>query len=168
MPGTAYVAPTVAPTTPTAGITATITAQFYYNTDGSTSAVITYPLTQTSPNGTTGAYLLVAGGAAPASMIGRFFRLGVVSNGANLPTSFTPPSSGLYQIFQIQPGSDITPADAQTNSFTAGSSAFTANVWLIGAGPTVDANNEYTGPFSGPNQDIGVATGFIRVNTTNN
>jgi hypothetical protein len=38
----------------------------------------------------------------------------------------------------------------------------------MGAAPTVDANGEFTGPFTGPNQDIGVASGFIRVNTANN
>jgi Tfp pilus assembly protein PilV len=138
-----------------------IQASFYYNSDGSTTAQLTYPSTQT-PNGVTGAYVLVAalgsGGspAVPPGMIGRFFRLGVAT-GSNT--------------FLIQPGFDITPSDATTYGFTAnGSVAFTASVWLIGAAPMPDpgGSGEFTGPFSGPNQDIGVATGFIRVNTANN
>jgi hypothetical protein len=101
-------------------------------------------------------------------MTGRFFRLANPINSSSLPSSFTAPSPNLYQIFQLLPGADLSPADATANNFTAGALAFTANVWVMGAAPLTDSNGEFTGPFSGPNQDIGVATGFIRVNTTNN
>ncbi|MGD0389437.1 MAG: hypothetical protein ABSC42_10835 [Tepidisphaeraceae bacterium] len=138
-----------------------IQASFYYNTDGTTTVVLAYPTGQASPNGTTGAYVLVAT-SGTSNMVGRFFRLGNVS--AVTPGS-TPPS-GLYQTFVLQSGSDITPADGYTPSATT--AAFTGSVWLIGAAPMPDASGGFTGPFSGPNQDIGVATGFIRVNTANN
>jgi type II secretory pathway pseudopilin PulG len=171
-PPVTYTPPTSPPTTPTGGVTASITGTFYYNADSSTTVLITYPSGQTSTNGATGAYLLLAsGGPANGSMIGRFFRLGNPLAASSLPSSFTPPSGQLYEIYQLQPGSDITPADATANGWTPGQSSAAisaATVFLIGRAPTLSSGTEYTGPFSGPNQDIGVATGFIRVNTANN
>jgi type II secretory pathway pseudopilin PulG len=170
-----YTAPSIPPAAPLPGVAATISASFYYNTDGSTTAVVTYPSTQTSANGATGAFVLIASNLSPAAtanMVGRFFRLGNAAGASALPASFSPPVGQLYQIFLLQPGWDITPADAATNSFTPGAStaAFSANVWIIGAAPatTPGSVTEFTGPFTGPNQDIGAASAFIRINTANN
>lgn len=149
-----------------------IPAQFFYSIagDGNTTVVLSYSTSTTPPqtlNGTTGAFVLVGApsGAspAPAGMIGRFFRLG---NTAPLPAAITASGTTTYQTFLLLPGSDLSPTDGYTPSATM--PAFTANVWVMGAAPLADTIGGYTGPFSGPNQDIGVATGFIRVNTTNN
>jgi type II secretory pathway pseudopilin PulG len=149
---------------------APIPAQFFYSIagDGNTTVVLSFSNSTTpaqTPNGVTGAYVLIAGGGgAPANMVGRFFRLG---NAAPLPTAITASGSTIYQTFVLQPGSDLTTADGFTASASA--PAFSANIWMIGAAPLFNSSTgDYTGPFSGPNQDIGVATGFIRVNTTNN
>jgi type II secretory pathway pseudopilin PulG len=163
---------------PAAGVGASIPAQFFYNpVDGTTTVVLAYSTSSTpaqTPNGVTGAFVLIgapggSGPAVPTSMIGRFCRLG---NSAPLPSSITSVGTTIYQSFVVQPGYDITPADVAANSSwasaTLASPVFTANVFLMGAAPTVDANGEFTGPFTGPNQDIGVASGFIRVNTANN
>jgi type II secretory pathway pseudopilin PulG len=171
-PTSAYYTPT---TPPAAGIPAQISAQFFYNVDGTTTVVLAYSTSSTpsqTPNGVTGAFVLLAssgggGPTVPASMIGRFFRLG---NAAPLPSSITPSPGTIFETFVLQSGYDITTADATANSWTAGvgTPAFTANVFLMGAAPTFNAtNNDYSGPFTGPNQDIGVATAFIRVNTAN-
>jgi type II secretory pathway pseudopilin PulG len=169
MPGPAYAAPIPMPGVPPVGISAAIQAEFYYNTDGTTNIIISYPSTQTSFNAITGAYALVASGNV--NMTGRFFRLGTQLPATSIPSGYSPPGGTINpQIFQVQPGSDITPGDAQVNGFmpSATTAAFTATIFMMGAAPLVDTNGEFTGPFSGPNQDIGVATGFIRVNTTNN
>jgi hypothetical protein len=105
-------------------------------------------------------------------MVGRFFRLGTPASASVLPSGFTPPTGQSYDIYQLEPGSDISTADAAANSWTAGGSSpvINGNVWLIGAAPTADSNNPpgYSGPYTGPNQDIGVATGFIRLNLSKN
>jgi Tfp pilus assembly protein PilV len=150
---------------------AQIQASFYYNTDGSTNIIVSYPMSQQTPNALTGAYALVASGNA--NMVGRFFRLGIPLGPSAIPSGYTPPNGTTNpQVFQIQPGSDITPADAQVNGFTASTTtaAFTGTVWLMGAAPTVDpaGSGQYIGPFNGPNQDVGVATGFVRINTAKN
>jgi type II secretory pathway pseudopilin PulG len=155
-----------------------IQASVYYGSDSNTYIVLTYPQTQTSPNGATGAFVLIAangtGTAPPANMIGRFFRLGTLTT--TVPNSgYTTAgggSGGITQIYQLQPGYDLTPSDIATYGFTNTNLAFSASVYIIGAAPILDSpqkyTNDYTGPFSGGNQDIGVATGFVRVNTANN
>jgi len=153
---------------------ASIPAQFFYNADGSTTVVLSYS-TSTSPaqtpNGIAGAYVLIGGpiiaGSPPTSFVRRVFRVG---NTAPLPASITATGTTIYQTFTLQPGSDISPSDAVQNTFVAGAAtpAFSAAVWIMGSAPMPDAAGGYSGPFSGPNQDIGVASGFIRVNTTNN
>ena len=147
---------------------AAIQAQFYQDPTGLWCVELSYPsgTSMTSGNGITGAYALIAGG----NYIGRFVRLG-----AQVPTSIVSSASGLNpltggpaaQDFYLQPGWDFTAADIANPSLAAPG---TLKVWMIGAAPLADpaGSGEYTGPFSGPNQDIGVATGFIRVNTTNN
>ncbi|MGA2442062.1 MAG: hypothetical protein ABSH08_13995 [Tepidisphaeraceae bacterium] len=160
---------------PAVAVASAIPAQFFYNADGTTTAVLSYSTSSTpaqTPNGVTGAFVLLAatggsGPTVPANFIGRFFRLG---NTAPLPSSITATGTVIYQTFVLQSGYDITPADATANTWTAGSGTpvFTANVWCIGAAPLADASGGFTGSFSGPNQDIGVASAFIRVNTANN
>jgi hypothetical protein len=158
---------------------AAIAAQFFYNSDGTTTAILTYNTSANppqQPNGTTGAYVLVGSApAAQANMVGRFFRLGNAAPSTVLPTGYNLPTGNVInQIFTVQSGSDITPADAAAQTppwtTTAGTSAagFTANIFCIGAAPAPDNAGEFTGPFTGPNQDIGVASAFIRVNTANN
>jgi type II secretory pathway pseudopilin PulG len=156
-----------------------IQAAFFYNQDGTTTVVLqNFPTYSAStgpgtggggPNGATGAFLLVAdtNSGTPANLVGRFFRLGNAASTAVLPSGYTLPSTP-YQIFTLQPGWDITPAD--NIAVSTGSPAFTPDIWLMGAAPMPDpgGSGEFTGPFSGPNQDIGVASAFIRVNTANN
>jgi type II secretory pathway pseudopilin PulG len=169
-PPSTYAAPNPAPAQPTLGVSATITANVYYMPDGTTTIEIEYPATQSAPNGATGAYVLLAGGATPANMVGRFFRLGAPlgSSSPDYPTPFTAPVGQSYEIYQVQSGSDLTPADG----FTASSSApviSAATIFIVGRAPIYNAaTSDYSGPFTGPNQDIGVASAFIRVNTANN
>ncbi len=161
--------------------TGQIPAMFFYNADGTTTILMGYNTSATlpqspSPNFSTGAYVLIStatgapapGPGAPPSMIGRFFRLGNA-------TTFAAPAGGAgtitYVAYVAQSGWDITPADAAANTWTPSSTtpAFTANVFCIGAAPAFDSTNGYyDGPFTGPNQDIGVASAFIRINTANN
>jgi type II secretory pathway pseudopilin PulG len=168
-----YTTPTVAPNQPTPGVPATTTANVYYEPDGTTTIEILYPATQSTPNGATGAYVLLAGGATPANMVGRFFRLGAPlgTSSPDYPTPFTPPVGQSYEFYQVQSGTDITPADATANGFVASSSTAvitTATIFMVGRAPTLTSGTEFTGPFTGPNQDIGVASAFIRINTANN
>jgi type II secretory pathway pseudopilin PulG len=161
----------------TAQSAAQIPASFFYNADGTTTIVLSFNSAAASPqspstNGATGAFVLVgtSTGAtpAPASMIGRFFRLG---NTTTLPASMVAAGNTVYQAFEAQSGSDITGADVTANAWTVGTGnpVFTANVFCIGRAPSFNsATNDYSGPFTGPNQDIGAATAFIRVNTANN
>jgi type II secretory pathway pseudopilin PulG len=168
---------------------AQIPAMFYYNADGTTTIQLGYNPNATSPQSTfpnfnTGAYVLIgstappaaagspfttANTATPAGLVGRFFRLGT-----STPSPASAGGPGTYQTlsFIAQPGSDITTSDAVSYSFTAGTTTFAASVWVIGTAPDADANGTYTGnptgSWNGSNQDIGIATGFIRINTTNN
>jgi type II secretory pathway pseudopilin PulG len=155
-----YAPPAVPPATPTVGVQASINATFSYDTNAKVTTVILsgFPATIV-PNGATGAFVLVAntGGTAP-NMVGRFFRLGSV------PPNTTVTANS--QTFYLQPGSDITDADVPSGSPSP--YTVTATVFLIGAAPTVGANGEFTGPFTGPNQDIAAQSAFIRVNTSNN
>jgi type II secretory pathway pseudopilin PulG len=133
---------------------ATIGATFTYNT---TTSVTQVALTN-APNATSNAFVLVAAAGtgpnpAPAGMIGRIFRLGI-----NLS-----PGPGT-QVFDLQPGADVTSVDVATLTGTS----FSANVFIIGAAPTPDASGGFTGPYTGPNQDIAAASAFIRVNLSNN
>jgi type II secretory pathway pseudopilin PulG len=163
--------PSVAPAQPTNGVAAAISAQFYYNSDGTTTIVLAYNQSSTPvqlPNAASGAFALVANNVAPANnnMIGRFFRLG---NAAPLPPGFTPTGTDIYDTYVAQSGWDITPADGYAPSTsTPPTPAFTANVFIVGRAPTLSSGTEFTGPFTGPNQDIGVASAFIRINTANN
>jgi prepilin-type N-terminal cleavage/methylation domain-containing protein len=171
-----YTPPTVAPAQPTLGVAATTTANVYYCPDGTTTIEILYPATQSTPNGATGAYVLLAGGATPANMVGRFFRLGAPlgTSSPDYPTPFTPPVGQPYEIYQVQSGTDITPADAAAQAppwpGSLSTAAITgATIFMVGRAPAYNAaTSDYSGPFTGPNQDIGVASAFIRVNTANN
>jgi hypothetical protein len=145
--------------TPSAPAAAGITGTFFYDSNSqSTFVQLTgfpaySPGTAGGPNGAIGAFVLIANCPAAPNMVGRFFRLGTV-----FPNNPNPPTTS--QAFYLQPGSDITPAD--------NISSFSATVWLIGAAPTADAAGGFTGPYTGPNQDIAAASAFIRVNLSNN
>ena len=161
---------------------AALQAQFFQDPAGNWGVEISYPQMNaagvaTTPNGATGAFVLIA----TDNYAGRFVRLG-----ATVPTSIMAGISGLSpqstsplpQDFYLQPGWDFTAADIAKADPALGKppNAGTPElIWMIGAAPiqnptnsAADASNDFQGPFSGPNQDIGVATGFIRVNTTNN
>jgi type II secretory pathway pseudopilin PulG len=156
----AFTAPTVLPAAPTAGVQASITANFSYDANVKvTTVTLTGFGVGSVPNGATGAFVLVGstGGLAP-NMVGRFFRLGGVP-----PTTSAVSGS---QTFYLQPGYDITDADVPTGS--PNPYTFTATIFVIGAAPTVGPNGEFIGPFTGPNQDIAAGSAFIRVNTSNN
>jgi len=149
--------------------TAQIQSQF--NTDPAGNWWVQLSYSSGTANGATGAYVLIANGV----YAGRFVRLG-----NQVPASIVAAASGLNpqsggpnpQNFYLQPGWDFSAADvALNNPSTIG----TPQVWMIGAAPVLNYNNtsassqnDYTGPFSGPNQDIGVASAFIRINTANN
>ena len=142
---------------PASGVPASLVANFTYDPNDKTSTV---KLTNV-PSAAPGAFVLIgapgsAAFPAQSNMIGRFFRLGIA-----LPTT---PASTINQTFSLQPGWDLT--DADLPSLT--NNRFSAAVFVIGAAPTVGANGEYTGPFTGPNQDIAAGSAFIRVNTSNN
>jgi len=165
-PGSPYAAPAVPPATPSLGVAASISAQFIYNTDASWTVALTYPTSQTSFNGTTGAFVILAASSgtnpAPPNLIGRIFRLAAVPPNTSV-------SAASMQTFYLQPGYDLTPAEAIEYGFSAnGSTAFTGTVFLIGAAPMPDTTGGFTGPFTGPNQDIAAGSAFIRVNTSNN
>jgi len=153
--------------------TAQIQAQFFYNSDGTTTIILAFNQSTTppqQPNGITGAYVLVGTSvAAPsgANLCGRFFRLG---NTTPLPSGFNAVGTNIYQAFVAQSGWDITPSDGYAAvTGTPPTPSFTANIFCIGAAPAYDSTNSYyDGPFTGQNQDIGVASAFIRVNTANN
>jgi hypothetical protein len=138
-----YIAP---PAAPPAGVSGAISASFSYDTNNKSTTVT---LTN-APSAVTGAFVLVANNSTATNMIGRIFRLGSVP-------AATPAGT---QAFYLQPGSDITDADNVPG--------FNANVFVIGAAPILGANGEYTGPYTGPNQDIAAASAFIRVNLSNN
>ncbi|HEY1922940.1 MAG TPA: hypothetical protein VGG44_09350, partial [Tepidisphaeraceae bacterium] len=142
-----YVTPSAPPNPPAPGIGPTITATFTYDP----ASKITTAIVADAPNAVTGAFVLVSdtNNTAP-NMVGRIFRLGSV-----------PPNTGATSgTFYLQPGSDITDADNV--------STFNASVFIIGAAPTLGANGEFTGPFTGPNQDIAAGSAFIRVNLSSN
>jgi hypothetical protein len=145
-----YTPPTAPPAAPAPGIGATMSAIFTYDpTTKLTTVVVNAPNT----NAVTGAFVLVANAPAAPNMVGRIFRLGSV-----------PPNTAAGSgTFYLQPGSDITDADIITSP-----TSFPAGVFIIGAAPTIGANGEYTGPYTGPNQDIAASSAFIRVNLSNN
>jgi hypothetical protein len=113
-------------------------------------------------NAVTGEFLLVADDgtttAVPPLLTGRFLRLG-------------NPDPNIAGAYYLQPGYDFSLAEytqLTSASATGNNSTGSVDVFLIGRAPAADTNGGFTGPFTGPNQDIGVASGFVRVNTTNN
>jgi type II secretory pathway pseudopilin PulG len=145
--------------------------QAQFNTDPAGNWWVQLSYSSGTANGATGAYVLIANGV----YAGRFVRLG-----NQVPATIVAAASGLNpqsggpnpQNFYLQPGWDFSAADAALNN---PSTIGTPQVWMIGAAPLLNytntnasSQNDYSGPFSGPNQDIGVASAFIRINTANN
>jgi len=162
---TAYQMNVATPPLGPSGCTVTLS---YDNSSG--NSYVQFPSAPT--NAVTGAYLLVADDGTTGTMStppplplmnGRILRLGVQTSSSPL-------------VFELQPGMDLSATDLANlgtlnyNSTVTTSGTVTSgfvDVFLIGRAP-VAGNPEFTGPFTGPNQDIGVATAFIRVNTANN
>jgi type II secretory pathway pseudopilin PulG len=171
-----------APSVITSGTTAgepapTATVTLNYDTNSGNSSVT---FASQTLNAVSGAYLLICddlttppNNTPPAGVIapvlnGRILRLG---------TEITV--SGGAQTFNLQPGFDLQTAPPGTQSpdltllTTANNNKGTnVNVYIIGRAPTLNTTsgitNDYTGPFTGPNQDIAAASAFIRINTANN
>lgn len=148
--------------------------------------------TAPNPYAAPGAFMILADDNTSAAnggpyLNGRIFRLGNQVN-VTLPSGVPQPPQTFYgPTFLVQPGYDISNGDFTVlsklqpggnqyagvtggpppTSFKAG---FVANVFVMGHAPTLAAGttSEYTGPFTGPNQDIAAGSGFIRINTTNN
>jgi len=129
-----------------------------FSADGNGGWLITFA----SPpsNAVPGAYVLIADdgtqtvGVSPL-LNGRILRLG----------QDQPASPGTYA---LQPGYDVTATELSQLKTVNGNTTGDIDVFVIGRAPTPDGNGGYTGPFTGPNQDIGAASAMIRVNTTNN
>ena len=115
----------------------------------------------------TGAFVLIADDGTNASKVsppppplltGRFLRLGAVQ------------SDGVT--YALEPGNDVSAADLTQLNNINGNTTAAVNVFVIGSAPTLPQNppysGDYDGPFTGANQDIGVSSAMIRVNTANN
>ena len=121
-------------------------------------------------NAVTGAYMLVsydpgiASGtpARPAGTLnGRIFRLGIDQPGDSNGT-----------MFQLEPGMDLN--NSNNDGYETASTG-PLLVFIIGRAPTLNGtpssnppNYLYTGPFTGPNQDIAAMSAMISVNTAAN
>ncbi len=91
-----------------------------------------------------------------APLTGRFLKLG-----SQLATN-------LHLHFSLEPGHDLNATD--WTSLTAdGNSTGNVLVWMIGRAPMPNAAmGDFSGPFNGPNQDVGANSSFCAVNRNNN
>jgi type II secretory pathway pseudopilin PulG len=144
------------------GLSAGNTAILMFDSTGQ-NPIVEFPTG--AVNAATGTYLLIAddgttpsstGVVPPPPLTGRFLKLGAPV--PNAPST-TPE-------FYLQSGYDFTQTEYNQLTTTNGGNG-TVDVFLVGRAPTGSAGN-YTGNYTGPNQDIGVATGYVRVNTANN
>jgi len=148
------------PATPPSGqMSATdINAELYYDSSGVPAIAFSWAV----PNAATGSYVIIqADGASPtASAIppaaGRIYRLGA-------PETTTSPNTG--PAFQLQPGTDFQPTmELPTPSVPLGGNNIF--VYVVGRTPTLGNsgyNTDFSGQFTGANQDIAIATGIVRI-----
>ena len=151
----------------------TITLE-YDSASGNSYAVI--QLTSTPSSDTTGAYLIVADDGTqydstnkyvPAPLLnGRILRLGSVFTSTSTATTYLLQPGFDLQLTDLTNLGSVNKNSSVTTSGTITSA--TVDAFIIGRAPALSSGTEYSGPFTGPNQDIAATSAFIRINTANN